>query len=32
MGLITKQESATAVDITRNIKGVKQVIKAFEYL
>ena len=32
MGLITKQESANAVDITRNIKGVKQVIKAFEYL
>lgn len=32
MGLITKQESDIAVDITRNVKGVKQVIKAFEYI
>lgn len=32
MGLVTEQEANIAVDITRNIKGVKQVIKAFEYL
>jgi osmotically-inducible protein OsmY len=31
MGLVSQQESNIAVDITRNIKGVKQVIKAFEY-
>ena len=31
MGLVSKKESNIAVDITRNIKGVKQVIKAFEY-
>ena len=31
MGLVSEQESNIAVDITRNIKGVKQVIKAFEY-
>lgn len=31
MGLVSQQESNVAVDITRNIVGVKQVIKAFEY-
>lgn len=31
MGLVTEQESNIAVDITRNVNGVKQVIKAFEY-
>ena len=31
MGLVSEQESNIAVDITRNIKGVRQVIKAFEY-
>lgn len=31
MGLVSEQESNIAVDITRNITGVKQVIKAFEY-
>jgi osmotically-inducible protein OsmY len=31
MGLVNEQESDIAVDITRNIQGVKQVIKAFEY-
>ncbi|MFT6331370.1 MAG: osmotically-inducible protein OsmY [Bermanella sp.] len=31
MGLVSEQESNIAVDITRNIQGVKQVIKAFEY-
>jgi osmotically-inducible protein OsmY len=31
MGLVSEQESNIAVDITRNINGVKQVIKAFEY-
>lgn len=31
MGLVSEQESDIAVDITRNITGVKQVIKAFEY-
>ena len=32
MGLVNEQEANIAVDITRNIQGVKQVIKAFEYL
>lgn len=32
MGLVSEKESSIAVDITRNVKGVKQVIKAFEYL
>ena len=31
MGLVSEQESKIAVDITRNIDGVKKVIKAFEY-
>jgi len=31
MGLVSQQESNIAVDITRNVDGVKQVIKAFEY-
>jgi osmotically-inducible protein OsmY len=31
MGLVSEKESNIAVDVTRNIKGVKQVIKAFEY-
>jgi osmotically-inducible protein OsmY len=31
MGLVSEQESNIAVDITRNIDGVRQVIKAFEY-
>ncbi|WP_293746435.1 BON domain-containing protein [uncultured Paraglaciecola sp.] len=31
MGLVSEQESNIAVNITRNIVGVKQVIKAFEY-
>jgi osmotically-inducible protein OsmY len=31
MGLVSEQESNIAVEITRNISGVKQVIKAFEY-
>ncbi|MBU3002507.1 division/outer membrane stress-associated lipid-binding lipoprotein [Paraglaciecola arctica] len=31
MGLVTEHESNIAVDITRNVNGVKQVIKAFEY-
>lgn len=32
MGLVTSKEADVAVEITRNIVGVKQVIKAFEYL
>ncbi|MGO4890862.1 BON domain-containing protein [Flavobacterium sp. W21_SRS_FM6] len=32
MGLVSQQEADIAVDITRNIDGVKQVVKAFEYL
>jgi len=32
MGLVNQQEADIAVDITRNIEGVKQVIKVFEYL
>ncbi|MFB1034520.1 MAG: BON domain-containing protein [Sinobacterium sp.] len=31
MGLVSEQESDIAVEITRNINGVKQVVKAFEY-
>jgi osmotically-inducible protein OsmY len=31
MGLVSEQESNIAVEITRNISGVKKVIKAFEY-
>jgi osmotically-inducible protein OsmY len=31
MGLVSQQEANIAVNITRNIVGVKQVIKAFEY-
>ncbi len=31
MGLVSEKESNIAVDITRNIQGVKQVIKVFEY-
>ncbi|MFQ3191695.1 MAG: osmotically-inducible protein OsmY [Paraglaciecola sp.] len=31
MGLVSEQESNIAVEITRNISGVKQVIKVFEY-
>jgi osmotically-inducible protein OsmY len=32
MGLVTKKEAETAIDITRNIGGVSRVFKAFEYL
>lgn len=32
MGLVSQQEADIAVDITRYISGVKQVVKAFEYL
>jgi osmotically-inducible protein OsmY len=32
MGIVNQQEADIAVDITRNIEGVKQVVKAFEYL
>ncbi len=32
MGLITRANAALAVDAARNISGVKQVIKAFEYI
>ena len=32
MGLVNQQEANIAVDIARNIQGVKQVVKAFEYL
>jgi osmotically-inducible protein OsmY len=31
MGLITQTEANLAVEVTRHVKGVKQVIKAFEY-
>lgn len=31
MGLVNQQEANIAVDIARNIEGVKQVVKAFEY-
>ncbi|WP_231730957.1 division/outer membrane stress-associated lipid-binding lipoprotein [Lacimicrobium alkaliphilum] len=32
MGLVTRQESNMAVEVTRNIEGVARVVKAFEYL
>lgn len=32
MGLVTKEEADTAINITRNINGVNRVYKAFEYL
>jgi osmotically-inducible protein OsmY len=32
MGLVSEKEASIAVDIARNVDGVKQVIKAFEYL
>jgi len=32
MGLVTKKEADTAINITRNISGVSRVFKAFEYL
>ena len=31
MGLVSTSEAATAVDVARNITGVKKVVKAFEY-
>ncbi|MDU0354054.1 BON domain-containing protein [Paraglaciecola aquimarina] len=31
MGLITEQEADIVVDVARNIDGVKQVVKVFEY-
>ncbi len=32
LGLVTKKEADTAVDITRNISGISRVFKAFEYI
>lgn len=32
MGLVSQQEASISVDIARNVDGVKQVIKAFNYL
>lgn len=32
MGIINKDEEATAVDIARHVKGVKKVVKIFEYM
>ena len=32
MGLVTQQEADKAVEITRNVGGVKKVIKVFEYI
>ncbi|WP_425334953.1 division/outer membrane stress-associated lipid-binding lipoprotein [Pseudoalteromonas piscicida] len=32
MGLVSKDEANSAVEIARNINGVKRVIKAFEYI
>ena len=31
MGLVTQQEGSLAAEMARNVSGVKQVIKAFEY-
>jgi osmotically-inducible protein OsmY len=32
MGLVTKKEADKAVEIARNISGVKRVVKVFEYI
>jgi len=32
MGLVSKKEAETAVEITRNISGVNKVFRAFEYI
>jgi len=32
MGLVTQEEADKAVEITRNISGVKKVVKVFEYI
>ncbi|WP_170178648.1 division/outer membrane stress-associated lipid-binding lipoprotein [Pseudoalteromonas sp. PS5] len=32
MGLVSKQEANSAVEIARHINGVKRVVKAFEYI
>ena len=32
MGLVSQQEATISVEIARNVEGVKQVIKVFEYL
>ncbi|RJG50023.1 division/outer membrane stress-associated lipid-binding lipoprotein [Motilimonas pumila] len=32
IGLVTQDEAAQAVEITRNINGVKRVVKVFQYL
>lgn len=32
LGLVTKEEAEIVVEITRNISGVSQVFKAFEYI
>ncbi len=32
MGIVSKKEADTAVNITRNISGVNRVFKAFEYI
>jgi len=31
MGIVTQEQAATAVDITRNVSGVLNVVKIFEY-
>lgn len=32
IGLVTREEAAKAVEITRNINGVKRVVKVFQYV
>jgi osmotically-inducible protein OsmY len=32
MGLVTRSESDTAVDVTRSVFGVQQIVKVFEYV
>ncbi len=32
MGIVTQEQAATAVDIARNVSGVLNVVKLFEYL
>ena len=31
MGVVNRQQSHIAVDVARNVKGVKKVVKVFEY-
>ena len=32
MGIVTENEAKMAVDVARNVEGVKRVVKIFEYI